>query len=96
MKSIFEVEHLRSTAIFLDTQCKMPIIFLAYLIDMGTIDRMPPLIGEVVSDHIYNSQLCSNPDHPVPISETCCWFVHVEESEEKREAPSWHVSRLLL
>ncbi|KAI0661728.1 P-loop containing nucleoside triphosphate hydrolase protein [Cubamyces menziesii] len=73
MKSIFEVEHLRSTAIFLDTQY-----------------RMPPLIGEVVSDHIYNSQLCSNPDHPVPISETCCWFVHVEESEEKREAPSWH------
>ncbi|KAH9903023.1 P-loop containing nucleoside triphosphate hydrolase protein [Cubamyces lactineus] len=71
MKSIFEVEHLRSTAIFLDTQY-----------------RMPPLIGDVVSETIYDSHLRSNPEHPVPYSESCCWFVHVEESEEKRDNTS--------
>ncbi|KAI0331917.1 P-loop containing nucleoside triphosphate hydrolase protein [Cubamyces sp. BRFM 1775] len=73
MQSIFEVEHLRSSAIFLDTQY-----------------RMPPLIGDAVSETIYSSQLRSNPNHPVPYSEPCCWFVHVDESEERRDGTSWH------
>ncbi|RPD74791.1 P-loop containing nucleoside triphosphate hydrolase protein [Lentinus tigrinus ALCF2SS1-7] len=52
--------------------------------------RMPPLIGEVVSDVVYDGQLQSNPSHPVPYEQPCCWFVHVVESEEKPSGTSWH------
>lgn len=53
---------------------------------------MPPLIGDVVSEVVYDSQLQSNPEHPVPYETPSCWFVHVDESEEKRQETSWHVS----
>ncbi|KAI0775212.1 P-loop containing nucleoside triphosphate hydrolase protein [Trametes elegans] len=73
MKSIFEIEHLRPSIIFLDTQY-----------------RMPPLIGDVVSEVVYNGLLLSNPHHPVSHDIPCCWFVHVDDSEEKRAGTSWH------
>ncbi|KAL6307425.1 P-loop containing nucleoside triphosphate hydrolase protein [Sparassis latifolia] len=59
-KSVFEVPHLRSLALFLDTQY-----------------RMPPQIGEFISDAVYDGQLQSNPLHPVPISDklTACYFI---------------------
>ncbi|TFK87476.1 hypothetical protein K466DRAFT_490831 [Polyporus arcularius HHB13444] len=52
--------------------------------------RMPPLIGEVVSDVVYEGQLQSNPDHPVPPGQACCWFVHAHDSQEKQFGTSWH------
>ncbi|KAI0719276.1 P-loop containing nucleoside triphosphate hydrolase protein [Cerioporus squamosus] len=52
--------------------------------------RMPPLIGEVVSDVVYEGQLQSNPDHPVPHGQPCCWFVHVEDSQERSFETNWH------
>ncbi|KAI0749340.1 P-loop containing nucleoside triphosphate hydrolase protein [Daedaleopsis nitida] len=55
IKSIFEIEHLRPSILFLSIQY-----------------RMPPLIGEVVSDVVYNGQLQSNPTHPVPLHQPCC------------------------
>ncbi|KAI1797127.1 P-loop containing nucleoside triphosphate hydrolase protein [Ganoderma leucocontextum] len=52
--------------------------------------RMPPLIGEVVSDVMYEGQLQSNPDHPVPSTQTSCWFVHAQDSRELQHETSWH------
>ncbi|KAH9945186.1 P-loop containing nucleoside triphosphate hydrolase protein [Epithele typhae] len=51
--------------------------------------RMPSLIGEVVSDVNYDGQLDSWTDHPVPPSQPCCWFVHVDESQESKWDTSW-------
>lgn len=55
-------------------------------------DRMPPQIGEVVSDVVYDGQLQSNPLHPVPLSMPSCRFVHVEDSQENQHDTSIHVS----
>ncbi|KAH9850369.1 P-loop containing nucleoside triphosphate hydrolase protein [Lenzites betulinus] len=52
--------------------------------------RMPPLIGDVVSEVVYDGQLRSNPEHPIPYDTPSCWFVHVQESEERRFDTSWH------
>ena len=52
---------------------------------------MPPLIGEVVSDVMYDGQLQSNPKHPA-CGQPCVWFVHVEDSQERQFETSWHVS----
>lgn len=57
-------------------------------------DRMPPFIGEVVSDVVYNGQLQSNPLHPVPHSQPSCWFAHVSNSREQPHETSQHVSAL--
>ncbi|EJF64958.1 hypothetical protein DICSQDRAFT_159914 [Dichomitus squalens LYAD-421 SS1] len=73
IQSIFEISHLRSTALFLSIQY-----------------RMPPLIGEVVSEVIYEGQLQSWPDHPVPTTQDSCWFVHTEDSRELQHETSWH------
>lgn len=55
---------------------------------------MPPLIGDVVSDVVYEGQLQSNPEHPVPVTQPCCWLVHVADSQERRFDTSWHVSNV--
>ncbi|KAI0649113.1 P-loop containing nucleoside triphosphate hydrolase protein [Trametes meyenii] len=73
MKSIFEVDSLRETALFLNTQY-----------------RMPPLIGDVISEAVYDGQLQSNPNHPISGDTPCCWFVHVEGSEEQQHEKSIH------
>ena len=54
-------------------------------------DRMPPFIGDAISDGVYDGQLQSNPKHPVPVSTPSCWFVHVEDSEEHKFDTSWQV-----
>lgn len=56
---------------------------------------MPPLIGDVVSEVVYDSQLQSNPLHPVPYETPSCWFVHVDNSAEKKHETSLHVSPLI-
>ena len=53
---------------------------------------MPPLIGEVVSDVMYEGQLQSNPDHPIPSTQPSCWFIHTEDSRESQHDTSWHAS----
>ncbi|KAJ3537021.1 hypothetical protein NM688_g6751 [Phlebia brevispora] len=73
LKSIFEVSHLRSQALFLDTQCKY---------------RMPPHIGDFISEHIYDGQLRSNPDH-VMERNPACWFINIENGAERHNGTSW-------
>ncbi|KAH9917836.1 P-loop containing nucleoside triphosphate hydrolase protein [Fomitopsis serialis] len=70
LKSIFEIPHLRSDALMLEIQY-----------------RMPPHIGDFISEAVYDAQLASNPLHPVKIPES--YFVDVEGGEEKRNGTSW-------
>ncbi|PIL35585.1 hypothetical protein GSI_02313 [Ganoderma sinense ZZ0214-1] len=73
IQSVFEISHLKESAVFLSIQY-----------------RMPPLIGEVVSDVMYEGQLQSNPDHPVPSTKPSCWFVDTQDSKELQHETSWH------
>ncbi|KAI0951281.1 hypothetical protein AcW1_008363 [Taiwanofungus camphoratus] len=71
LKSVFEVSHLHSSAIFLNMQY-----------------RMPPQIGDFISDQVYDGQLQSNPDHLIGHSLASCYFVDVEGCEKHYEK-SW-------
>jgi len=64
LQSIFELDHLKESLKFLDTQY-----------------RMPPQIGDFISEHVYEGKLKSNPKHVVPSSVVACRFVDVNGSE---------------
>jgi len=66
LQSIFELNHLRDSLAFLDTQF-----------------RMPPQIGDFISEHVYDGKLKSNPSHVVPSSVVACHFVDVNGSERR-------------
>ncbi len=89
--SIFEIPHLRLEALFLDTQCKYQSFVAQFAFtDFCTLDRMPPQLGEFISDAVYDGQLSSNPDHP--ITGLACFFVDVNGATEKRNGTSWEAS----
>ncbi|PSS19948.1 hypothetical protein PHLCEN_2v3121 [Hermanssonia centrifuga] len=54
---------------------------------LDTQYRMPPQLGEFISDAVYDGQLSSNPDHP--ITGLACFFVDVNGATEKRNGTSW-------
>lgn len=64
LQSIFELEHLRESLSFLDTQY-----------------RMPPQIGEFISQQVYDGLLLSDEGHVVPSSTIACRFIDVNGSE---------------
>ncbi|KAG6900797.1 hypothetical protein C0993_000116 [Termitomyces sp. T159_Od127] len=68
LQSIFEVPHLRSEVLFLDTQY-----------------RMPPQIGDIISDLVYDGKLKSNPLHPITNTTQACYFVDIPGQEERME-----------
>ncbi|KAM5535941.1 hypothetical protein V8D89_010381 [Ganoderma adspersum] len=78
IQSVFEISHLRDSAVFLSIQY-----------------RMPPLIGDVVSDVMYEGQLQSNPNHAISSTQHSCWFIHTEESRELQHDTSWHATTVL-
>lgn len=83
LQSIFEVEHLRESLAFLDTQCAYigsRLIARGLLIWLS-LDRMPPQIGEFISQHVYDGQLLSDEGHVVPSSDIACRFVDVNGKE---------------
>ncbi|KAH9983328.1 hypothetical protein BJV74DRAFT_624857 [Russula compacta] len=45
-------------------------------------DRMPPQIGEFISQHVYNGELKSYSGHPVHSSTVACRFVDVHGLEQ--------------
>jgi hypothetical protein len=59
------------------------------------IDRMPPAIGQFISNNVYDGKLLSNPQHTVR-SNTCCRFVEIIGGEEKKAGHSWEVSRTVI
>ncbi|KAG6821293.1 hypothetical protein H0H93_000153 [Arthromyces matolae] len=52
---------------------------------LDTQYRMPPQIGSLISDLIYDSKLKSNPLHPVTDSTQACYFIDAAGQEEKNE-----------
>ncbi|KAH7913562.1 P-loop containing nucleoside triphosphate hydrolase protein, partial [Hygrophoropsis aurantiaca] len=72
LQSIFEVEHLRTQALLLNTQY-----------------RMPPQIGDFISQAIYEKQLGSNPEHPVTTDNMACHFINVSLGYEEPSGKSY-------
>ncbi|KAI0322758.1 AAA domain-containing protein [Amylostereum chailletii] len=50
---------------------------------------MPPQIGEFISEQIYDSNLNSNPKHPITSDTLACHFVDVPEGAERHNGTSW-------
>lgn len=90
LKSIFEVEHLRREAFFLDTQCEHNIRLMKKLcqIHLSSKDRMPVPIGEFLSREVYDGKLQSR--HRIN-SADCVRLVDCERGEEVDRNFSWVV-----
>ncbi|CAK5269394.1 unnamed protein product [Mycena citricolor] len=54
--------------------------------------RMPPQIGDFISQHVYDSKLSSNPMHPIPNSHIACQFINVVNSKEKLQVTSTSIT----
>lgn len=53
-------------------------------------DRMPPQIGEIISNTVYDGKLKSNPSHPITDEIIACRFIDVP-GQEKRHGDSFMV-----
>lgn len=83
LQSIFELDHLKASAEFLDTQCEnQPFACGVFLTDSRIEDRMPPQIGDFISQQIYGGELKSNPDHPTKSGTVACRFVDICGTEQ--------------
>ncbi|KAF8907307.1 AAA domain-containing protein [Gymnopilus junonius] len=56
---------------------------------LDTQYRMPPQIGTVISELVYESKLKSNPEHPVRSDTTACYFLDVPGQERPLESGSF-------
>ncbi|KAH9178234.1 P-loop containing nucleoside triphosphate hydrolase protein [Lactarius sanguifluus] len=74
LQSVFELAHLRSSAVFLDTQC----VFADFL---ELEDRMPPQIGDFISQRVYDGGLQSYSRHPTKSRTIACHFVDINGSD---------------
>ena len=92
LQSIFEVAHLRDSAIFLDTQCKLSVLLdLAVNFMHASTDRMPPQIGDFISTAVYGGQLQSNPSHPITDQTIACHLVNVGHGKQQSQDHSFKV-----
>lgn len=56
---------------------------------------MPPQIGRVISKHVYDGKLHSNPLHPVKDKVAACYFLDaIGGKEMQMESKSFRVSNL--
>jgi hypothetical protein len=83
MQSIFEVTHLRPKAFLLDIQCELAHINLLVMTLFHNLytDRMPPQIGNFISEHVYDNLLKSNPLHKITSQTRACHFVDVADGK---------------
>jgi len=85
LQSIFEIAHLRKYGLFLDIQCEIYLCLMT--LDSGiisfTLDRMPPQIGDIISEAVYENKLKSNPNHPITSEITACYFVNIAGKEKQ-------------
>ena len=60
-----------------------------YLCDIpttdGVLDRMPPQMGELISEAVYDGLLKSNPHHPIGDNIMACHFVDVPSNERRKD-----------
>lgn len=61
------------------------------MFDNYLLDRMPPQIGDFVSDKVYEGLLKSNPSHPVKNDVIACYFVDVMGAKEQNDGDSFKV-----
>ncbi|KAF7336716.1 Regulator of nonsense transcripts 1 [Mycena venus] len=89
LQSIFEMEHLRKNAIFLDTQCTS----LAWL-EFSTfterryrrsVSRMPIQLGTFIGKHVYANKLKTVHKNTAQ----CCQFIDVKKGKEVSAGSSW-------
>ena len=88
LRSVFEWPHLMENSVFLDTQCAFHLSLLPPSITLSSIDRMPTVIGDFISRHVYDSELRTEHKIHAP---TCCRFVNVNNGEEVKRGVSWMV-----
>jgi hypothetical protein len=51
--------------------------------NLTPLDRMPPQIGDIISEAVYDAKLKSNPLHPITEKTTACYFIDVPGKERK-------------
>lgn len=93
MKSIFDVQHIKENAYFLNTQCKnLSSVFLNIQITFSQ-DRMPIFIGNFISQKVYDGILQSR--HRIQDA-SCVALIDVYKGSETKSGFSYTVwSRLL-
>ena len=92
-ESIFEKVHLRGDEKFLNTQCKLYILFQTHIFCLSlNIDRMPIPIGNFISKYVYDDNLLCNPDHPIDSKQSCQLFDIEDGQEESVRGISFKVS----
>ena len=88
LQSVFEFNHLRGKAVFLDTQCRPP-FFNPALHDSPSLDRLPCVIGDFISNSVYYGEL--NTYHRIT-DPKACRFIDVRGGNEVKQGHSWVVS----
>jgi len=51
----------------------------------GVLDRMPPQMGELISEAVYDGLLKSDPRHPIGNNIIACHFVDVPSNEKRKD-----------
>ena len=90
LRSVFEWPHLMENAVFLDTQCTSVLTseVESHVNHSSLVDRMPMVIGNFISRHVYDSKLQTQ--HAIE-SITCCRFIDVRNGKETKKGVSWVV-----
>jgi regulator of nonsense transcripts 1 len=52
---------------------------------------MPPQIGKIISEAVYENRLKSNPLHPITDQTTACYFIDVPGKEASLSSGSFKV-----
>ncbi|KAF7327654.1 Regulator of nonsense transcripts 1 [Mycena kentingensis (nom. inval.)] len=84
LQSIFELEHLRRNAIFLDTQYRFVACQVFPRHSNLDFPSMPEHLGAFIGEHVYNGKLKTAHD----ICDPCCRFIDTAGKEEARGS-SW-------
>lgn len=90
LQSIFEIAHLRQQILFLDIQCKYYFFSSSYFLTTY-LDRMPPQIGDIISEAVYEGKLKSYDKHPITSEVTACYFVNIANGTEEQSGTSFKV-----
>ena len=64
--------------------------------NLTPLDRMPPQIGDIISEAVYDANLKSNPLHPITEKTTACYFIDVPDGKERRVNDSFKVCLIFL
>lgn len=55
-----------------------------HVVFLDTQYRMPPQIGDIISEAVYDAKLKSNPLHPITEKTTACYFINVQAGKERK------------